>query len=35
LTSEEHERIDTMDNERVCDFLREKHMSTTRPRKTK
>ncbi|OGE51696.1 hypothetical protein PENARI_c012G04054 [Penicillium arizonense] len=34
LTSEEQERIDTMDNERVCDFLRETHMSTTRPRKT-
>ncbi|KAJ5747900.1 uncharacterized protein N7511_009596 [Penicillium nucicola] len=34
LTSEEHECINKMDNERICDFLREKHMSTTRPRKT-
>ncbi|KAJ5362510.1 hypothetical protein N7541_003354 [Penicillium brevicompactum] len=30
----EFEHIDNMSNERVCDFLRQKHMSNTHPRST-
>ncbi|KAJ5175258.1 uncharacterized protein N7482_001135 [Penicillium canariense] len=31
----DHELIDQMDDERICDFLREKHSSTVQPPSTK